>query len=86
MCTDHAEKGSATSRTELLALGLPPSKGRDCRAAGFLAERELKERALAAVLDDYKARQLTPYAIYPPARHLAVKVRLFIDFLVERMR
>jgi DNA-binding transcriptional LysR family regulator len=24
------------------------------------------------------------YAIYPPTRHLAVKVRLFIDFLVER--
>jgi DNA-binding transcriptional LysR family regulator len=27
---------------------------------------------------------LTLYAIYPPTRHLAVKVRLFIDFLVER--
>ena len=24
------------------------------------------------------------YAIYPPTHHLAVKVRLFIDFLVER--
>jgi hypothetical protein len=24
-------------------------------------------------------------AIYPPTRHLAVKVRLFIDFLVERL-
>jgi hypothetical protein len=23
-------------------------------------------------------------ALYPPTRHLAVKVRLFIDFLVER--
>ena len=27
---------------------------------------------------------LVGYAIYPPTRHLAVKVRLFIDFLVER--
>jgi hypothetical protein len=24
------------------------------------------------------------YAIYPPTRHLAVKVRLFLEFLVER--
>lgn len=24
------------------------------------------------------------YAVYPPTRHLSVKVRLFIDFLVER--
>jgi len=27
---------------------------------------------------------LALYAIYPPTRHLSVKVRLFIDFLVER--
>jgi hypothetical protein len=27
---------------------------------------------------------LSAYAIYPPTRHLAVKVHLFIDFLVER--
>ena len=27
---------------------------------------------------------MTLYAIYPPTRHLAVKVRLFIDLLVER--
>ena len=26
---------------------------------------------------------LSLYAIYPPTRHLAVKVRLFIDYLVE---
>jgi DNA-binding transcriptional LysR family regulator len=27
---------------------------------------------------------LTLYAIYPPTRHLATKVRLFIDYLVKR--
>ena len=52
----------------------------------FLAEKELKSGALVTVLDDYKAPQLTLYAIYPPTRHLSVKVRLFIDFLVERIR
>ncbi|MBS0248468.1 MAG: LysR family transcriptional regulator [Proteobacteria bacterium] len=52
----------------------------------FLAEKELKSGALTTVLDDYKPPQLTLYAIYPPTRHLSVKVRLFIDFLVERLR
>lgn len=52
----------------------------------FLAEKELKSGKLVTVLDDYKPPQLTLYAIYAPTRHLSVKVRLFIDFLVERMR
>ncbi len=51
----------------------------------FLAEKELASGALRAILPDYKPPQLTLYAIYPPTRHLAVKVRLFIDFLVERL-
>ena len=40
-------------------------------------ERKVSSRA--ALSTNYKG-----YAIYPPTRHLAVKVRLFIDFLVER--
>jgi DNA-binding transcriptional LysR family regulator len=36
------------------------------------------------VLKDYHAPPLALYAIYPPTRHLSVKVRLLIDFLVER--
>jgi DNA-binding transcriptional LysR family regulator len=39
---------------------------------------------LRRFLDEYRAPPLHLYAIYPPTRHLAVKVRLFIDFLVER--
>jgi DNA-binding transcriptional LysR family regulator len=35
-------------------------------------------------LSEYNAPPLTLYAIYPPTRHLAVKVRLFIDFLADR--
>ena len=52
----------------------------------FLAENELKSGALVTVLDTFKPPQLSLYAIYPATRHLSVKVRLFIDFLVERMR
>ena len=50
----------------------------------FIANAALHSGGLQEVLSDYRAPPLTLYAIYPPTRHLALKVRLFIDFLVER--
>jgi DNA-binding transcriptional LysR family regulator len=50
----------------------------------FIAADALRDGALRTCLDDYHAPPLTLYAIYPPTRHLALKVRLFIDFLVAR--
>jgi DNA-binding transcriptional LysR family regulator len=50
----------------------------------FIAAAALRDGALHTCLDQYRAPQLALYAIYPPTRHLAVKVRLFIDFLVQR--
>jgi DNA-binding transcriptional LysR family regulator len=50
----------------------------------FLAAQAFREKALRSFLSEYKAPALTLYAIYPPTRHLAVKVRLFIDFLADR--
>jgi DNA-binding transcriptional LysR family regulator len=50
----------------------------------FIAGAELRQGTLRGILADYKAPELSLYAIYPPNRHLSVKVRLFIDFLVER--
>jgi DNA-binding transcriptional LysR family regulator len=50
----------------------------------FIADAALRDGALRSFLSTYKAPPLTLYAIYAPTRHLAVKVRLFIDFLVER--
>lgn len=50
----------------------------------FVAVEALRSGALRTCLDTYHAPPLALYAIYPPTRHLAVKVRLFIDFLVER--
>lgn len=52
----------------------------------FLAAEQLKSGALRTILANYKPPALTLYALYAPTRHLAVKVRLFIDFLVERIR
>ncbi|WP_165421191.1 LysR family transcriptional regulator [Bradyrhizobium sp. Leo170] len=50
----------------------------------FIAGEALKRKQLQAILKGFSAPPLTLYAIYPPTRHLSVKVRLFIDFLVER--
>ena len=50
----------------------------------FIGEDALRTGRLRTCLDDYQAPPLALYALYPPTRHLAVKVRLFIDFLVER--
>jgi DNA-binding transcriptional LysR family regulator len=50
----------------------------------FIAGADLRQGTLRGILADYKAPELSLYAIYPPNRHLSVKVRLFIDFLVGR--
>lgn len=50
----------------------------------FIAGPDLRSGKLQTVLAQYRAPELSVCAIYPPTRHLPVKVRLFIDFLVER--
>jgi DNA-binding transcriptional LysR family regulator len=50
----------------------------------FITAASLRDGTLRSFLDDYNAPPLALYALYPPTRHLAVKVRLFIDFLVDR--
>jgi DNA-binding transcriptional LysR family regulator len=50
----------------------------------FIVGPDLDQGRLEPILTDYRAHDLSIYAIYPPTRHLSNKVRLFIDFLVER--
>jgi DNA-binding transcriptional LysR family regulator len=50
----------------------------------FIGQDALQAGRLRTCLDDCHAPPLALYALYPPTRHLALKVRLFIDFLVER--
>jgi DNA-binding transcriptional LysR family regulator len=50
----------------------------------FIAGAKLRSGALRVVLSDYKAPELAIFAIYPQTRHLSVKARAFIDFLLER--
>lgn len=46
-------------------------------------EGDLKSDRLRAVLDDWQTVETTLYAVYPARQHLAPKIRVFLDFLVE---
>jgi DNA-binding transcriptional LysR family regulator len=50
----------------------------------FIAGADLQEGTLTTLMPDYRPPEIAVYALYPPNRHLTAKVRLFIDFLVER--
>ncbi|MFO7592592.1 MAG: LysR family transcriptional regulator [Pseudomonadota bacterium] len=51
----------------------------------FICHRELAEGRLQPLLDDYSAEQSAAYALYPSRRHLPLRVRVFIDFIAERL-
>jgi DNA-binding transcriptional LysR family regulator len=50
----------------------------------FIAGSALDAGELVPMLQKYHAPEIALYALYPPTRHLSSKVRLFIDFLIER--
>jgi len=55
------------------------------RVPDFVAEDNLKNGSLVRLLEKYEpAAPVTMYVVYPHTRHLASKVRAFVDFLVER--
>ncbi len=50
----------------------------------FLVVDHVRSGQLEALLPMWTGQQLGVWAIYPHSRHLSAKVRLFIDFLVDR--
>lgn len=50
----------------------------------FIVGSELKSGKLVPVLESFEAPASPIYAVYPSRRFLPVKVRAFVDFLVER--
>lgn len=50
----------------------------------FIVGADLRQGTLRRILPGYDPPPLSLYAIYPPTRHLPMKVRAFIDFLLER--
>jgi DNA-binding transcriptional LysR family regulator len=52
----------------------------------FVAEDDLKAGRLVELLPQYGGRSRPFCLIYPHGRHVALRVRAFVDFLVERLR
>lgn len=51
----------------------------------FYVHEALRDRQLVKVLVDHAWPETSAYAVYPPTRHLSSRVRVLIDFLVEKM-
>jgi DNA-binding transcriptional LysR family regulator len=50
----------------------------------FILYENLKNGTLIEVLPNYQWSELSAYAVYPPTRHLSVRVRAFMEFLADR--
>ena len=56
------------------------------RAPSFIAGPRFQAGTLEPLLRDCEEPSLAVYIFYPPGRHLAIKVRVFVDFLVAHYR
>jgi DNA-binding transcriptional LysR family regulator len=54
------------------------------RAPDFVAADRLRDGRLSTLLCNYEPETVHVHAVYPHARHLAAKVRVFVDFLARR--
>jgi DNA-binding transcriptional LysR family regulator len=54
------------------------------KLSSFMVTEEVKSGKLVSVLQEYCARDIDIHAVYPNQRFLPSKVRLFIDYLIER--
>jgi DNA-binding transcriptional LysR family regulator len=56
------------------------------KLSSFMVTEEVKQGTLVSLLNSYCAQDINIHAAYPNQRYLPSKVRVFIDFLVERFR
>lgn len=73
----HANNGDLLRAAALCGLGF-------VQLPGFLVDRDLESGALVPVLQPYMRQEGGIYAVYPHARYLPPKIRVFVDFLAER--
>lgn len=75
--TLDANSGEALQQAALHGLGivLQPT---------FIAAEALRRGDMVRILPEWTPPALAVYAVYPHRRHLATKVRMFVDFLAEQ--
>ncbi len=52
----------------------------------FTCQNEITNGELKIVLDDYDSINIGVYAVYPHRQYLTAKVRVFVDFLIEKFK
>ena len=50
----------------------------------FIVGTPLRNGSLRRILSNHQVPEMAVYALYPPTRHIPIKLRVFIDFLVAR--
>jgi DNA-binding transcriptional LysR family regulator len=50
----------------------------------FIVGPDVRAGRLVPLLQDFVAPPMPIYAVYPSRKHLSAKVRLFVEFLIER--
>ena len=73
----HANNGDALRAAALAGLGVVVQPT-------FIVGDDVARGALQRVLANYTPRESTIHAVFPHNRHLSAKVRVFVDFLVDR--
>lgn len=53
---------------------------------GYTMTKHIKQGKLISLLDEYCPANIGIHAVYPATRHLATKVRVFVDYLAERFQ
>ncbi|MDQ0455641.1 LysR family transcriptional regulator [Rhizobium paknamense] len=56
------------------------------QTSAFMAKPELDNGELVEILPDWSRDPIPLYVVYPQTRHLSNKVRVFVDWLAERVR
>ena len=79
----HIEGVLCSNNAEMLMAGAIKGAG-IALLPTFIAGAELQAGQLVSILPDYHPPEIAIYALYPPNRHLSVKLRLLIDFLSRR--
>ncbi len=55
------------------------------RTPTFVVGKDVQNGLLTPLLQDYKILESTIFLVYPQRRHLSPKVRVFVDFMVQRI-
>ncbi len=51
---------------------------------GLIIGEDLRAGRLKTVLEDFRQPDLTIHAVHPHQRHMTAKLRVFIDYMIER--